>query len=255
MKSETTIGSGAGGFTGVLDDGDRFGISLAHTTSGSSSMLAVGALGDDDGGLNRGAAWLLFLDSSGSVTGHKKYGEATGLTLDNGDGFGSSLAFPGDVDDDGIPDIAVGALLDDDGGPDRGAVYVLFLRSDGAWRGGSVKISSTSGSFLGTLGDGDRFGSSLAALDDLDQDGFEDLAIGAYLDDTGGVDRGATWVTILRGCPVSTVTIRNGSGINPIILTAPDPPGFNGDWDVFLDCTGTTRTSRSTLDCSRRIRG
>ncbi|MCP4308490.1 MAG: DUF5011 domain-containing protein, partial [bacterium] len=33
----------------------------------------------------------------------------------------------GDVDGDGIVDIAVGAFADDDGGSDRGAVYVLNL--------------------------------------------------------------------------------------------------------------------------------
>jgi hypothetical protein len=240
VSGQAWIGSGGGGFSGLLDDGDRFGISLAHPGpgAGNPAMLAVGALGDDDGGPNRGAVWILFLDATGSVTGHRKLGQGSGVPLMNGDGFGSSVAFPGDVDDDGTGDLAVGALFDDDGGPDRGAVHVLFLRQDGTMRAGGVKISSTSGSFQGTLVDDDRFGSSIAALGDLDQDGFEDIAVGAYHDDTGGADRGATWVTILRGCPVSVVNLRKGSGINRMILTAPDPPGFNGNWDVFLDCTG-----------------
>ena len=36
----------------------------------------------------------------------------------------------GDLDGDGAGELAVGASWDDDGGPDRGAVWVLFL--DGA---------------------------------------------------------------------------------------------------------------------------
>ena len=33
----------------------------------------------------------------------------------------------GDIDADGVGALAVGAIGDDDGGPDRGAVWILFL--------------------------------------------------------------------------------------------------------------------------------
>ena len=35
------------------------------------------------------------------------------------------------MDGDGVVDMAVGAWLDDDGGSNRGAAYVLFMHSDG----------------------------------------------------------------------------------------------------------------------------
>mgnify|MGYP001296829974 CR=1 FL=1 len=48
--------------------------------------------------------------------------------LSNGDNFsGRHVCTIGDVDGDGMADLAVGALRDDDGGPDRGAVWILFL--------------------------------------------------------------------------------------------------------------------------------
>ncbi len=57
--------------------------------------------------------------------------------LEPADLFGSSVALlrePPDPDPD--PDrlwtVAVGAISDDDGGSDRGAVYVLFVRRDGS---------------------------------------------------------------------------------------------------------------------------
>ena len=46
------------------------------------------------------------------------------------DHFGYSVDALGDVDGDGVPDVAVGAYWDDDGGKDHGAVYVLFLNTD-----------------------------------------------------------------------------------------------------------------------------
>jgi|GEM_PF-6846935 len=53
-------------------------------------------------------------------------GGFTGV-LDDGDFFGPSLSSLGDLDGDGVTDLAVGAQGDDDGGTGRGAVRVLFL--------------------------------------------------------------------------------------------------------------------------------
>ena len=51
--------------------------------------------------------------------------------LDHGDLFGSAVASLGDLDGDGNVDLAVGAPSDDDGGPARGAVWILFLDENG----------------------------------------------------------------------------------------------------------------------------
>ena len=61
-----------------------------------------------------------------------------------------SLSSAPDSDGDGLPDIAVGARNDDDGGSNRGAVYVLFLNADATVKGWQ-KISQFEGGFTGTL--------------------------------------------------------------------------------------------------------
>ncbi|MCH8881312.1 MAG: FG-GAP repeat protein, partial [Planctomycetes bacterium] len=99
----------------------------------------------------------------GTVLSHQKISDTQGGfmgDLEDDDLFGFSLASLGDLDGDGVGDIAVGALRDDDGGPDRGAVWVLFLNTDGTVKS-EQKISSTDGGFTGMLDAVDYFGSSV----------------------------------------------------------------------------------------------
>ena len=82
-------------------------------------------------------------------------------------------------------DLAVGTRGDDDGGSDRGAVWILFMREDGMVDS-HQKISQTSGGFLGTLSNTDRFGYTVDGIGDLNGDGITELAVGAVEDDDGG---------------------------------------------------------------------
>ena len=84
--------------------------------------LAVGAQYDDDGGSDRGAVYVLFLNADGTVRAEQKISDTAGgltATLNDSDSFGYSVAGVGDVDGDGVADLAVGASADDDGGSDR----------------------------------------------------------------------------------------------------------------------------------------
>ena len=163
--------------------------------------LAVGARYDDDGGTDRGAVWILFMTAQGIVSSYQKISDtsSSGLAADlaSSDYFGWSVAAIGDLDEDGVPDLVVGAQRDDDGGTDRGAVYVLYMEADGLVAS-DRKISSTSGGFTGVLDNSDYFGSSVASIGDLDSNGVMDIAVGAYLDDDGGGDRGALWVLFMN---------------------------------------------------------
>ena len=116
--------------------------------------------------------------------------------LDKGDRFGSAIADPGDLEADGVRDLAVGAPFDDDDGDDRGAVWMLFMDDNGQVDQ-EQKISSDAGDFAGNLDDDDLFGSAVAAIDDLDGDGAFDLAVGAPGGDENGPERGEVWILFL----------------------------------------------------------
>ena len=96
-------------------------------------------------------------------------------------GFGSALASLGDVNDDGIPDLAVGVPLQDlagEDGCDSGQVEVL---------------SGADGRHLRTLRAPSPqsyayFGSALARLGDVNDDGIADLAVGVLYQDDGQVE-------------------------------------------------------------------
>lgn len=209
VRAHQKISSTTGGFSGLLDDGDQFGsgiASLGDLDGDDVIDLAVGSARDDDGGPNHGAVYILFMNLDGTVRAHQKISSAAGGftgTLDIDDEFGFSVAAIGDLDGNGTTDIAVGAYLDDDGGSgtDRGAVYILFLNTNGTVRA-QQKISATVGGFAGSLDNFDEFGVSVASTGDIDVDGVPDLAVGAFLDDDGGIggnaDRGAVYILFLN---------------------------------------------------------
>jgi|GEM_PF-465128 len=200
VKSHQKISDTEGGFTGILNNEDGFGLSMASLGDLDNDGivdLAVGAGADDDGGFNKGAVWILFLHSDGSVKAHHKISAATSDFTGVTDGFGTSVSTLGDVDNDGIVDLLVSDHHSGDGGPEKGAAWVLFLNSDGTVKG-RQKISETSGGFTGQLLNNDNFGFSVSGIGDLDGDGTPDAAVGATNDDDGGASSGATWILFLN---------------------------------------------------------
>ena len=148
---------------------------------------------------------IAFLRADGTVKRSQKIASATGGftgRLKSLDWFGFSLASAGDLDGDGVTDLAVGTALDDDGGVNAGAVWLLYLRPDGTVND-QRKISMLVGGFTGAIDSPDQFGTSVARVGDLNGDGITELAVGAVKDGDGGKERGAA-SSVTTGCgPVS----------------------------------------------------
>ena len=243
VLSEGKISGTAGGFVGLLADGDQFGSGVAELGDLDHDNvidIAVGASTSDDGGPGRGAVWILFLNADGTVKAHQKISNTSGGfygLLDDHDSFGLSVESLGDLDDDGVTDLAVSALQDDDGGADRGAVWVLFLNANGTVKT-HQKISHLSGGpERPVLGNGNEFGTDLGLLGDIDGDGTVDIAVGAHGSDDGGTNRGAAWILRLNhdGTVKASQKISQGSG------------GFQGTLDNS-DLFGNSLTELGDLD-------
>ncbi len=192
-----------------LDDWDYFGRSVSLSSDGTK--LAVGATGDDDGGsdqnANRGAVYLYTVGGSGTTWGStvtqavKLSDSHASVSLDDWDYFGRSVS----LSSDGTR-LAVGAQGDDDGGSNRGAVYLYTVGGSGAAWGSTVtqavKLSDSHASV--SLDGFDYFGGSVS----LSSDGTK-LAVGAWGDDDGGIARGAVYLYTVGGSGTtwgSTVT-------------------------------------------------
>lgn len=100
-------------------------------------------------------------------------------SLDAGDRFSRDHDVAGDINGDGVLDLVVGARSDDDGQTDAGAVYILFMNTDGTVQS-NQKISALEGGFNETLNADDYFGYGVAGIGDYDGDGVPDIAVSAF---------------------------------------------------------------------------
>jgi hypothetical protein len=282
------IEEGSGGFFADLDAGDRF--SRDHDLAGDINGdgipdLVIGARSDDDGQTDAGAVYIVFMNTDGTVQSNQKISMLEGdfdETLLGSNFFGYGVAGIGDYDGDNIPDIAVSApsssnralyiihlnsdgtvksyvknvgiiaqglsaigdingdgKIDlvacdpnsDAGGNNRGAISILFLDdASQVIANSTVTISSTSGGFGIGLVNNDMFGGrEVAMLGDIDSDGTQEMAVGAFMSDGG---KGAVWILSLAPTNynvVSKIKITEGlGGFADELITDENPNGTDG---------------------------
>lgn len=209
---------------GDAQAGDRFGAALASGDFDNNNRddLAIGVPGDSvNGSSEAGAVNVL-------------YGRAAGLSLDEGDlwtqdsaglnnaaepgdAFGSALA-AGDFDGNGRDDLAIGIPNQNISSFDNaGAVQVLYGSNSGL-RGADSQFWNQDSTDVGNTAEfDDQFGFALAA-GDFDDDGEDDLAIGAPNENLGGIQNAGV-IHILYG---------HSSGLRPSgdQVIHQDRPGF-----------------------------
>jgi hypothetical protein len=206
--SATTIDLAALGAAGFRILGVAAGDAAGWSVSGAGDVngdglgdIVLGAPYADDGGLadsgfsyvvfgRAGGADVALADIAAGIGGFQIIGEA------RGERSGYSVAGAGDVNNDGLADLIVGAPFNNTGGEtDTGAAYVVFGKAGG----GAVNLDDIAAGIGGfkLLGQSayDYAGWSVGGIGDLNADGFGDLLVGAYKNDNDGQqDNGAAYV-------------------------------------------------------------
>ena len=183
----TEISNGNGGFTGSCTGGScMFGssISLVGDVNGDGfEDLAVGARADDCGGTDRGAVYILMMMGTSVVTQVKICSSTSAMptTMITVDGslFGSSVAGVGDMNGDGVPDIAVGSPKEAAGF--KGAIYYIMLTRAGTVQ--DARLVGGPSDYQFTQAADQSLGYAIAAKVDHNRDGMgPDIASGNALE-------------------------------------------------------------------------
>jgi hypothetical protein len=135
--------------------------------------LLIGAVGNDEGGPDAGAAYLV----SGLVTGTLDLSLADAKLVGDarGDGAGFSVSGAGDVDGDGHHDVLIGAPFHAAGG----IAYLVLGPVTG-----TLELSLSDAKFVGEETD-DLAGVSVSGAGDVDGDGRDDVLVGAQCNNEG----------------------------------------------------------------------
>jgi len=149
------------------------------------------------------------------------------------DHFGSSVSGAGDVNNDGYDDLIVGAQDNDAGG---------------GWAGRAYVYSGQTGALLQTFtgeAELDRFGSSVSGAGDVNNDGYDDLIVGAQANDAGGDYAGRAYVySGQTGALLQTFTGEAGEGFGGSVSGAGDVNN-DGRADLIVGAWGYDGVGRA----------
>ncbi|NWW45986.1 ITA4 protein, partial [Pedionomus torquatus] len=139
--------------------------------------------------------------------------------------FGESIANLGDIDNDGFEDVAIGAPQEDNL---KGIIYIYNGREDGITPTFSQRIQGHQISNPLSM-----FGQSIASGIDADNNGYQDVAVGAFLSDSA---------VVLRTKPVIIVeaSLKHPNSINRTNLNCMenDQPAVCMDLKICFTYTG-----------------
>jgi hypothetical protein len=170
---------------------------LGDVNGDGAPDIAIGSPFDDSGGARAGAVYVIFgpMPADGTYKLAEIGTRYAGVRIVGafpGDRAGSSIAPAGDFNGDGIKDLLIGAPHHKGGGFSAGAIYLIY---------GSPSLPSSL-SMADVVFEGRRgslAGSAVTGTGDVNNDGYDDILVGAQYDNRAGKRAGVAYLFYGRG--------------------------------------------------------
>ena len=210
-KADTTsvdlsaVAAGVGGFVikgQCASDLSGTKVSAAGDVNGDGfADVIVGAYQSDPAaGVDAGRSYVVFGKANTTAIDLSDVAAGVGGFVINGqslgDNSGYAVSAAGDVNGDGLADLAVSAVsASTSAGALAGQSYVVFGKTSSTGIDLSAVAAGNGGFVIKGQCAGDNSGVSLSAAGDVNGDGLADMIVGAWLSDPStGVDAGRTYV-------------------------------------------------------------
>ncbi len=151
--------------------------------------------------------------------------------------FGGAAAGLGNFNGDDFDDVAIAA-------PDEGRVYVFYGSS--TFGSSALDCSDADLVIQGPVGAWELFGDALAAIGDFDNDGLDDMAIGAPYEAGDGSYDGATYIVLGRDDAVATMDLTDGTNSNGSVRIA-GPSGLDTASGSYMTAANFDKTTGTDL--------
>ncbi len=190
--------------------------------------IVLGACGASNNGRQwSGSAYVVFGSGTAGTLDLAALG-TRGLRIDGAserDFAGCSVAAARDMNGDGLADLALGAVGADHGGAASGSAYVVFGRT----ASGTIDLAALGTGGLRFDGEaGNWAGNSVGTAGDVNDDGVEDLLIGATDTDPNGRPNAGS-VFVVYGPVTAPVTALNALGSGGVRIDGALQDSFTGD--------------------------
>ena len=201
----STLNGSNGFIINGANRGDRSGRSVSNAgdiNGDGIDDLIIGAPAADPNGSASGESYVVYGGSNVGNSGEFELASIDGINgfaIEGGsaaDFSGFSVSNAGDVNNDGFDDLIVGASTADPNGNNSGESYVIFggIHTGDTGRINTANLSGDNGFAIQGVGIGDVSGRSVSNAGDINNDGIDDLIIGAPNGDPNGNNSGESYV-------------------------------------------------------------